>query len=248
MLKDFLFFLHLKQKNDIKNNKVLYFWSLFDPIFLMIILYFIFNNEKNNNFFAFLLIGKFCYVLFIKFFNNFSNLLDRNKNNYNVNINLNRLIFIDSFFELIKNFPFILGLMVYCIFFLNFSISIFFDLIFIIFSIIIISISTSFFFKYLEYLNHSFLIVNQTLPLYLLFASGIFFEIGDVNNIYFKLLLELNPLSILIANLRSSILMNANIDYVTIILLNIFFLLLFIFTIKILIKSKYFLKKFFSRS
>ena len=213
--KDFLhnlhYYTHLRLKSEVKNSKSMYYWTYIEPLFLALLFYLVFSvfYKSSNSFVIFILSGKFFYLIFIKLFINFSNIFISYKEILKKNdLSKYHLIIFETYFQLNKFFIFIILFTLYVIYLIishNLSFVILFYYLFLVLTLIINALAFGLILSIIRVIFTPSVVLIEIMPLILLFASGIFFEIETINSNLIKQFLYINPLAFFIKDLRAVI-------------------------------------------
>lgn len=195
----------IKLKAEIKESKILFFWFFLEPVAFILLFYLIFGSLRgfaSEDFLSFLIIGKFCFLIFTKFLFSTARIL----RSYKVQIrSLDFYIFnyysINSLTLMLKFSPLILLFIIYFLFNTHNLMKLSMVLIILI-SIILIAKFFGIIFSLIYVYFSSFDIILSILPLVLLFSSGVFFDLNNISNDLIRDILFLNPLAISINDMR----------------------------------------------
>lgn len=193
-------------KFEIKNSRILFFWFFIEPLIFISLFVLIFGNilqSQNKDYLTFIIIGKFCYSIFLKIFLNMSNVLRKNKSYIKkLNYNLYNYYLIDFVKVMLKLSIIIIFWIIYLEIFFDTNLILYFNFFIILISLIMTAFTLGLIFSIIYLYIIEMEIILSLLPLFLLFCSGVFFDLNDINNHVLKRILFLNPLAIFIDDAR----------------------------------------------
>lgn len=198
---------------EIKESKILFIWFFIEPLAFIMLFYFIFGSLQGNseNFLTFIIIGKFSLIIFVKYLFSTARILRAWKNNIKNNDVLIINYYAIHFFHITMKFiPIIFVLYVYILFIKPLGLSDFINICIIILNTILLAFLFGVLFSIIYIYYPQMDILFSILPLLLLFCSGVFFDLNDIKDELIKQILFLNPLAVIINDLRQIILDNLN--------------------------------------